>query len=505
MAAAYQGFTKRQKLCVVGGAIFAVFVSLAFAAWIMGDALRNMQFNQRDQEVVNRLLGDTTDPLHKSMLRAHAIDTVANLKQIANRQSIIIVAFAGAFALCAIGFALFLLGADNALQLQTEPGRDGLKLLLAGTAPGMLCFVLAIILAGVALAHRSSINFAPVNFPRQITGSPEVSPLRSPEGANGASQAEARKAKESAEQGNVEREAQSRAAEKAAAAKLAAEKIAADKLIAGELAAAKSAAEKAAIARLAAENAAADKLAAETAAADKWAAERSAADKLAADKALEKKWMADRAAADKLAIDKAKAAKAAADKRLADKAAASKLAADKAAASKLAAEKAAEQKWAAANTGAAKAASDRHAAERLILEKARADKAVAEKLAADKAASTKLASDKALAIKQAVDKAANDTSRAEKLAAERGDVANLIAEKIAAAGAPSEMYKRALALRIDGETSQALALLKYASSAGHGPSSRLLAALYKNGAPDVRANFRQAERYQALADSQADR
>ena len=95
--------------------------------------------------------------------------------------------------------------------------------------------------------------------------------------------------------------------------------------------------------------------------------------------------------------------------------------------------------------------------------------------------------------------------RAERSAAERENVANLTAERIAAATAPAEVYKRALTLRSAGETNQALALLRYASSTGHGPSSRLLATLYRDGAPDVRANFRQAERYQALADAQAER
>ena len=480
MAAAYEGFTKRQKLFVVGGAILAVLVSLAFAAWIMQDALRNMQFSQRDQEVVNRLLGDTADPQHKSILRAHAIDTVANLKQLANRQSIIIVAFAGAFALCAVGFALFLLGADNALQLQTEPGRGGLKLLLAGTAPGMLCFVLAIILAGMAVTHRSSVNPASVNLPKQAMGSSEISAVRSPAGADTASKAEALKTKEAAEQGNAEREAQNRAAEKAAADKLAAARVAGDKL-----------------------------------AADKLAAEKAAADKLAADQAVEKRLMADRSAADKLAIDKARAAKTAADSLAADKAASNKLAAEKAADAKLTAAKTASAKLAADRISAAKAAADRAAADKRAFDQARAEKSAADKLAADKAAASKLASDKAAASKLAAektaanklaaDKAASDTVRTEKFAMERVDIANLTAEKIAAAGAPSEMYKRALALRSDGDTTQALALLRYASSSGHGPSSRLLAALYRNGAPDVRANFRQAERYQALADSQGER
>ena len=450
MAATHQVFTRRQKLFVVGSAIFAVLVSLAFAAWIIDDAFRNMQFSQQDQEVVNRLSGDAVDPLHQSILRAHAIDAVANLKQLANRQSIIVVAFAGAFALSVVGFALFLLGADGAFQLQAEQGGSGLKLLLAGTAPGIVCFVLAVVLVGMAIAHWSSVNLASAYFPKQSMGPSEKSAPRSPTVADTARNAESRRAMEAAGQPNAAQEAQNRAAEKAATAKLAADKVAADKLIADELAATKAAVENAAIAKLAAEKAAAAKLAAQ---------------KAADQKAADTKLAALKAAAAKSALDRASTAKSAADR-----------------------------------ASAAKVAADRAAADKLAVDRARADKAGTDKAAADKLAAFKAASNKL-----AADKAAGDTARAEKGAADRVDVASLTAERIAAAGAPSEIYKRAVALRNEGETSQALALLRYASSTGHGPSSRLLAALYRDGAPDVRANFRQAEKYQALADSQGNR
>ena len=470
MTAVYEGFTRGQKLCVAGCAIFAVFVSLAFAAWIMGDTLRGMQFNQQDQEAVNRLSGAATDPAHQSILRAQAIDAVANLKQLANRQSTIMVAFAGAFALCAVGFALFLLGADGAFRLQTEHGRSGPKLWLASTAPGIACFVLAVILVGTAAMHRSNVNLVAVNFPKQTGGVPENSAPRSPAGADTASNVEAQKAELAAEQRNAERDAQNRAAEKVAAANLAAEQAAADKLIADELAVAKAAAEKAAIVKLAAEKAAAGKRAAEKTAADKRAAEKTAADKRAAEVT----------AAEKSTTDKQAAQKAAAAKWAAERAAAAKLSAQKAADAKLAVSKAFVAGLEADRVNAAQLAADRQAADKLAADKSRAERAIADRLAPERA-------------------------RTEKAATERGDVASLTAERIAAAGTPSEVYRRAIALRNDGETSQAVGLLRYASSTGHGPSSRLLASIYREGAPHVRANFRQAERYQALADAQGDR
>ena len=205
----------------------------------------------------------------------------------------------------------------------------------------------------------------------------------------------------------------------------------------------------------------------------------------AAEKAAEAKVAMEKAAADKLAADKLTADKLASAKSAADKAAITKLAQDKDAADKLA---------------AAKAAADKAAADKLAAEKAAADRVAADRAAADKAAADKLAAEKG-----AADKAAADRAAAEKSAAERVNSANSVADRIAAASAPAELYKRAVALRGEGKTALAVALLRQASSQGHGPSSRLLAAIYKDGAADVRADFRQAERFQALADTQGDR
>ncbi len=471
MTAAYEGFTGKQKLLVVGSAIVAVLLSLIFAAWIMRDAQHNTQFSQRDQEVVNQLLGDTRDPQHKSMLRAQAIDAVANLKQLANRQSLLIVAFAGAFALCAIGFALFLLGADGAFQIQAEQGKGGIKLLLASTTPGIVCFVLAVALMGMAIAYRSSTNAAPGNFSKQVMGTLENSLPRAPAGADVArNTASDEKAKEvAAQQKAIQiQEAEERAAEKAAA------KLAAEQAIAKKVAAAKAAADMAEAQKLAADKLMAVEVAAAKAAATASAAAKVAAEKLAAEKVASARLAAQKSAADKLAAEKAAAAKLTAEKNSAAKSEAERVSAGRVAADR--------------------AAADRFAADRALVERA--------KLATERAAADKRFADRAGSNNLAADKASSEKARAERAAADRVDIANLTAERIAAASEPSEIYKRAVALRMEGDIVQALALLRYASSNGHGPSSRLLAAIYRDGAPDVRANFRQAERYQALADAQ---
>ena len=206
-------------------------------------------------------------------------------------------------------------------------------------------------------------------------------------------------------------------------------------------------------------------------------------------------------AADKAAV-KAAAEKGLADKLSADKLAAAKSAADKVATIKSATEKAVSEKTAADKVATDRAAADKAAADKAAADKAATDRAVADKVAADRAAADKAAADKAIADRAAADKAATDRAAAANAAA---GSANSIADRIAAATSPAELYKRAVALRGDGKAAQAVALLRQASSQGHGPSSRLLAVIYKEGAADVRPNFREVEKFQALAESQGDR
>ena len=190
---------------------------------------------------------------------------------------------------------------------------------------------------------------------------------------------------------------------------------------------------------------------------------------------------------------------------------ATKSAADKAAADKLAKDVAAAEKVAADKLAKSLAATEKVAAAgKLAAEKAAADKLAGEKAAADKLASEKAAADKLADEKAAADKLATEKAAAAKLASEKAATATVasagsIADRIAAASGPGELYKRAVALRNEGKASQAVPLLRQASAQGHGPSSRLLAVIFTDGSGDVRANFREVERYKALAESQGER
>ncbi len=76
------------------------------------------------------------------------------------------------------------------------------------------------------------------------------------------------------------------------------------------------------------------------------------------------------------------------------------------------------------------------------------------------------------------------------------------AERIADAGTPEEVYKHAVHLRDGGDTSHAMGFLRYAAFNGHVPAAQLLVMIYQDGALGVRANFRLAKRYRAMAAGQ---
>lgn len=160
--ALYDGLSTRQRMHIIAAAIAVVLVNMAFAAWVMLAAIDGVAFGKADQATVQAFSQGIADPAATSVLRAKAIDAVANIKLVSNKQAITIVAFSGAFSLMAIGFALFVLGADGAFRMQGEGG--GAKLVLSGTAPGLLCFVVAAAIVVVGVRHPSQMRLGDTYF-----------------------------------------------------------------------------------------------------------------------------------------------------------------------------------------------------------------------------------------------------------------------------------------------------------------------------------------------------
>lgn len=169
--AVLRGLSQGQKTLILIGAFVIVAVSLLIAAAVMWFALQDTHLNGQDRVMITAISETGGTSLEKAILRVHAVESVIRMKLVANKQAIVLVAFAGAFALAAVGFALFLLGADGAFKL--EQGSAANKLLFTGTAPGLLCFFLSASLIATGILHRSEITSGPVYFPGS---SPAVQP-----------------------------------------------------------------------------------------------------------------------------------------------------------------------------------------------------------------------------------------------------------------------------------------------------------------------------------------
>jgi hypothetical protein len=165
----YVGLTKANKMFVVISAVVIVLCALGYSVWSMQSTLSNIQIDGGDAEVILLVTDEVNDPLNRAILRTHVVDAVVNAKVIANKQATVIVSFAGAFALYAVGFALFLLGADGAFAVQAERGPDA-KLTFAGTAPGLLCFFLGATIMVTGVLHRSKLDLGAVNYPSPSSG-----------------------------------------------------------------------------------------------------------------------------------------------------------------------------------------------------------------------------------------------------------------------------------------------------------------------------------------------
>jgi hypothetical protein len=160
----YEGLSKSQRMLVIFAAIVVVALNMAFGAHVMSASADRVPFGEADQKVVAAFSAGIGDPVSAAVLRSKAIDAVANMKLVSNKQAIVIVAFAGAFSLTAIGFALFVLGSDGVFRLHGE-GVQGAKLIFSGTAPGLFCFLVAAALIASGIFHRSELELGETTFP----------------------------------------------------------------------------------------------------------------------------------------------------------------------------------------------------------------------------------------------------------------------------------------------------------------------------------------------------
>ena len=150
----------------------------------------------RSGGVVGRALIDPTRPTASSLALEkmsgadgnghvflnHLLTAELQLRTVQNQQTLSVVVMSAAFALLAIGFALFVMGAEGAFKI-TGKISDGQNLVLKSTAPGLLCFILSALFI-YATISRGQIQV--IDASREVSSQPSSAGVRPSEpGATG--------------------------------------------------------------------------------------------------------------------------------------------------------------------------------------------------------------------------------------------------------------------------------------------------------------------------------
>ncbi|MEM7193300.1 MAG: hypothetical protein AAF402_00025 [Pseudomonadota bacterium] len=141
-------------------AVVVFMANMVAAWWITGESTDVIGRPLVSDQVTATSIAMESAPLANAnghILLNRVINTELMLRAAQNRHTITVVALSVAFALVAIGFALFVMGAEGAFRLEGKVQDQG-NLMVKATAPGLLCFVLAVIIVCFALLSKTDLE-----------------------------------------------------------------------------------------------------------------------------------------------------------------------------------------------------------------------------------------------------------------------------------------------------------------------------------------------------------
>lgn len=166
----FVGVPKWVKIAVVFAALLLGALSIGLAWKDASEANRNLAFGQKDVEAISSIARvGQSGTISDQTFVVHVLNVIVHRKAITNHQALGGLAIGAGSAFLAIGFALFLLGADGAFQIQYE-GKGDSKLAFYATAPGLLCFMLSASLIAFGATRKHEIQLG--DFP--VPGDPAV-------------------------------------------------------------------------------------------------------------------------------------------------------------------------------------------------------------------------------------------------------------------------------------------------------------------------------------------
>lgn len=157
------GLPQWARTTIVFLSIFLAATSL-YLSWSLAPAIgKEIGFAAGDVAPLRQIAYGSTGTLNNlqedngTKILVHLANNQAQMKMITNHQSIALLSIGVSVAMLSIGYALFLIGADGAFKLSYRHP-DQSRFMLYGTAPGLLCFVLATALMAVGMTRRSNLT-----------------------------------------------------------------------------------------------------------------------------------------------------------------------------------------------------------------------------------------------------------------------------------------------------------------------------------------------------------
>lgn len=164
-ASRFHGLSDTAKICIVAAATLMAVTSLIWGAVSWTTVNKDMRFNGEDYaELAGFYESIKSGTNHDTYLMTHALDLHVQMQRITNDQGLKSLAISLSVALIAVGFALFLLGADGTFSLAAED-KSGPSVTVQGTAPGLLCFALAAMVMAMVIMTRAKLEIKPGELP----------------------------------------------------------------------------------------------------------------------------------------------------------------------------------------------------------------------------------------------------------------------------------------------------------------------------------------------------
>lgn len=155
----YEGLPLAAKLVIILLGLGGGAASVIFSAQQAAKLQERLGYSEPDakllQSICTQANGNGAAPIP---FVVHALNVQTHLKAITNRQAIGVLSVGTGIAFLAIGFALFIVGADGAFKVHLQAPQDA-RVVLYGTAPGLLCFLLsAVIIAFAGYTSRYDLD-----------------------------------------------------------------------------------------------------------------------------------------------------------------------------------------------------------------------------------------------------------------------------------------------------------------------------------------------------------